>query len=45
LLVFIKALDERLMNALQETVANVAGIFLQVGVTQTHDGSQSYADA
>ena len=33
LLVFIKALDERLSNALQETVANVAGIFLQVGLT------------
>lgn len=28
---FVKALDERLLNALQETVVNVSGIFLQVG--------------
>lgn len=27
---FIKALDERLINTLQETVVNVNGIFLQV---------------
>jgi hypothetical protein len=29
--VFVKALDERLINALQETVVNVNDIFLQVG--------------
>lgn len=28
---FVKALDERLINTLQETVMNVNGIFLQVG--------------
>lgn len=27
---FIKALDERLINAMQETVVNVSSIFLQV---------------
>lgn len=33
--VFMKALNERLINAMQETVSNVSGIFLQVGLNAT----------